>query len=120
MRGLQDLGLERLEGGEAGDDGAQAELELLDLWPALDVEGGEVGQLGQRVRVEPLEVGQVVHHEALQAVEAVEALLGEDPEVELLMNLLEGSSLTKPPVGYYTIVIFADKHPNFMSTYYCV
>lgn len=80
VRGLQDLGLERLEGGEAGDDGAKAELELLYLRPALDVEGGEVGQLGQRVRVEPLEVGQVVHHEALQPVEAVEALLGEDPD----------------------------------------
>ena len=107
VRGLQDLGLERLEGGEAGDDGAQAELELLYLRPALDVEGGEVSQLGQGVRVEPLEVGQVVHHEALQAVEAVEALLGEDPEVELLMNLPEVSSLTKPSTGYDIIVIFA-------------
>ena len=73
--GLQDLGRQGLEGREAGDDGAQAELELLNVGPALDVEAGEVGQLGQGVRIKPLQVGQVMDRETLQAMQAVETFL---------------------------------------------
>ena len=75
VRGLQDLGRQGLEGREAGDDGAKAELELLDVWPALDVEAGEVGQLGQGVRIKPLQVGEVMDRETLQPMQPVETFL---------------------------------------------
>ena len=75
MGGLQDLGCQGLEGGEAGDDRAESELELFNIGPALDVKAGEVGQLGQGVRIKPLQVGQVMDRETLQAMQPVETFL---------------------------------------------
>ena len=48
--------------------------------PFLNVEGGEVGQPTQRVRVESLQVRQVVNVEALQQKQALKTLLGQHPK----------------------------------------
>ena len=75
MRRLENLSRQGLEGREAGDDGAEAELELLDGGPALDVEAGEVGQLGQGVSIKSLQVREVMDRETLQSMQPVETFL---------------------------------------------
>ena len=72
---LQDLGGQWLEGREAGDDRAQTEFEFFNCRPALDVEVGEVGQLGQGVSIEPFQVREVMDKETLEPVQPVETFL---------------------------------------------
>ena len=96
MRWLQNLCLQSFKRGESRDDRAESELEFLDVWPALDIEVGKVGQLGEGVRIKSLEVRQVMDHEVLESCEAVETLLGQDAD-RVEGDVQGGEQGDKPP-----------------------